>query len=299
MDASATQDLTNDALTDRVRVTQRRGGHRYSFDDVVTAWVAARAVPNARSYLDLGCGLGSVLLMVADRLRDVRALGIEAQAESFALARRNVGQSWLAERVRLSHGDLRDEALCDRARADFAQFATGRELQCAGVVSPVGEHAEAWSGFDLVTGTPPYKKLGSATPSPDPQRAHARIELRGGIEDYLATAARLLAPSGTCVMCMESEGLTRAETGARAAGLEIVARLDVIPIERGKGRLFSVFALRRRQLGAAEPGRLNVSELVLRDAFGARTEAALELRRFFGLEAPTSEPPSPPKVGSV
>jgi hypothetical protein len=98
---------------------------------------------------------------------------------------------------------------------------------------------------------------------------------------------------------MESEGLTRAETGARAAGLEIVARLDVIPIERGKGRLFSVFALRRRQLGAAEPGRLNVSELVLRDAFGARTEAALELRRFFGLEAPTSEPPSPPKVGSV
>ena len=39
-----------------------------------------------------------------------------------------------------------------------------------------------------MTGTPPYKKLGTATPSPDPQRAHARIELRGGIEDYLATA---------------------------------------------------------------------------------------------------------------
>jgi tRNA1Val (adenine37-N6)-methyltransferase len=294
MDASASQDLTSDALTDRVRVTQRRGGHRYSFDDVVTAWVAARAAPNARRYLDLGCGLGSVLLMVADRLRDVRALGIEAQAESFALARHNVGQSWLAERVRLSHGDLRDESLCGRAREDFAAFASGRER--ADVVEPAGECAEAWRGFDLVTGTPPYKKPGTATPSPDPQRAHARIELRGGIEDYLATAAKMLAPEGTCVVCMESEGLKRVETGARDAGLEIVARLDVIPIAGGKGRLFSVFTLRHMQLGADQRGALNVSDLLLRDASGARTEAALELRRFFGLEDPTSEPPSPPKV---
>lgn len=299
MDASANQDLTNDALTDRVRVAQRRGGHRYSFDDVVTAWVAARAVPKARTHLDLGCGLGSVLLMVADRLRDVRALGIEAQVESFALASHNVRQSWLAPRVRLSHGDLRDEALCERARADFARFATDRERGChelQGVVEAAGEQAERWPGFDLVTGTPPYKKPGTATPSPDPQRAHARIELRGGIEDYLATAARMLAPDGTCVVCMESAGLTRVQTGARDAGLEIVERLDVIPIEGGKGRLFSVFTLRCGQLRAAGRGPLNVSDLVLRDASGARTESALELRRFFGLEDPTSEPPSPPKV---
>jgi tRNA1(Val) A37 N6-methylase TrmN6 len=101
MDSIASSELTDDALTDRVRVSQRRGGHRYSFDDVITAWVAVRSAPTARTYLDLGCGLGSVLLMVADRLPEVLALGIEAQSESFALARRNLDASWLAHRARL------------------------------------------------------------------------------------------------------------------------------------------------------------------------------------------------------
>jgi tRNA1(Val) A37 N6-methylase TrmN6 len=368
---------TSDALTSRVRVAQRRGGHRYSFDDVVTAWVAARSAPAARTYLDLGCGLGSVLLMVADRLQHVRALGIEAQAESFALANHNVEQSWLAYRVRLLHGDLRDEALCERTRAEFASFVnvdrgvdaslhtdlrlpeslefarepeslrsaanrmlpsrgdrgedalekraradlaglanTGRgvsasqsvdlsaescgvelgaELRRVDLVaeSPRVEHTPNWRGFDLVTGTPPYKKPGTATPSPDPQRAHARIELRGGAEDYLATASKLLAPDGTCVVCMESAAQARVFDGARAAGLQVVEQLDVIPIagETRKGRLFSVFTLKPGRGAAVSP---RSGALVLRDASGARTDAALELRRFFGLEDPIDEAPSPP-----
>jgi tRNA1Val (adenine37-N6)-methyltransferase len=281
MDGIATQDWTDDALTDRVRVSQRRGGHRYSFDDVITAWVAARAVPDAKSYLDLGCGLGSVLLMVADRLVDTLALGIEAQSESFSLARHNVSHSWLANRVLLQHGDLRDARVCAQAREGFAALLQDR--------------AATWTGFDLITGTPPYKRPGTATPSPDPQRAHARIELRGGVEDYLATAARMLAPHGTFVVCMESPGLARVRAGARAAGLQIVAQLDVIPIAGGKGRLFSVFTLKPIADTRVEPLPLTAAELVLRDASGARTRAAIELRQFFGLEAPLAEFPSPPR----
>ena len=103
----------------------------------------------------------------------------------------------------------------------------------------------------MVTGTPPYKKPGTATPSPDPQRAHARIELRGGVEEYLAAAALVLAPLGTFVVCMESEGRARVERGATAAGLALVERLDVIPIAGRKGRLFSVFTLSRRYTAAS------------------------------------------------
>ncbi|HET6337851.1 MAG TPA: SAM-dependent methyltransferase [Polyangiales bacterium] len=277
MDGTASQAWTDDALTDRVRVSQRRGGHRYSFDDVITAWVAVRAVPEAKTYLDLGCGLGSVLLMVADRLVRTRALGIEAQTESFALARHNVSQSWLADRVLLRHGDLRDDAVCAQARGEFAALNS-----CA----------DDWSGFDLITGTPPYKKPGTATPSPDPQRAHARIELRGGVEEYLAAAGRMLAPDGTFVVCMETPGIDRVRAGARAAGLHIVEQLDVIPIAVGKGRLFSVFALKRSE-SASPP---IAAELLLRDSCGARTAAAIELRRFFGLEPRQTELPSPPRI---
>jgi tRNA1Val (adenine37-N6)-methyltransferase len=268
LDAS---ELTDDALTERVRVLQRRGGHRYSIDDVVTAWVAVAAGADAaETYLDLGCGLGSVLLMVADRLPRLWACGLEAQAQSFALAEHNVQRNALGARVRVLLGDLRAREAIERVRALAAELGGG------------------FRGFDLITGTPPYKPLGSATPSPDPQRAHARVELRGGVEAYLAAAGQLLSPAGTCVVCMESAADARVRAGALAAGLSIQAVLPVIPMAGRKGRLFSVYRLGREPAEA-----LQAAPLVLRDALGARTPAAHALRAFFGLSIDPSEPPSP------
>ena len=60
--------LTDDALTREYRVWQRLGGHRFSSDDMATAWVAYGAAPDARRVLDLGTGLGSVLLQLAWRM---------------------------------------------------------------------------------------------------------------------------------------------------------------------------------------------------------------------------------------
>lgn len=288
----APADLTDDALTDRIRVFQRKTGHRYSVDDVTTAWVALRAAPAARSSLDLGCGIGSVLLMVADRMPSVRVVGVEAQAASFALAERNVERNRLGRRVSVQFGDLRDPALLDRILQ--AEVAFGRE-----------------AGFDLVTGTPPYKPLGTASVSPDPQRAHARIELRGGVEAYLAAAARVLAPEGVFVMCAQDDQAERVASGACAVQLTPVYRIDVIPFLGRKGRLFSVHVFVRSAAAVsstlAQDVRLRLQEsahagatdgdseqLVLRDEVGARTEASRALRAYFGLYMDPSEPPSPP-----
>jgi tRNA1Val (adenine37-N6)-methyltransferase len=283
-------DLTDDALTDRVRVLQRRSGHRYSVDDVATAWLALRALPGARSCLDLGCGIGSVLLMVADRLPKARAVGVEAQAVSYALAERNVEKNRLGRRVSVQYGDLRDPALLDRMLQ--AEAAFGHE-----------------GGFDLVTGTPPYKPLGTASVSPDSQRAHARIELRGGVEAYLTAASRVLAPEGVFVMCAQNEQAARVTKGACAVGLLPIYRVDVIPMSERKGRLFSVYAfvrathpnagasvleqLRAQALDAAAASEAEV--IVLRDENGARTDAAYALRAYFGLSIDPNEPASPPR----
>jgi tRNA1(Val) A37 N6-methylase TrmN6 len=55
--------------------------------------------------------------------------------------------------------------------------------------------------FDLITGTPLYFPPSAALEALDTQRAYARIEYRGGIEAYVATAARVLASGGTIVLC--------------------------------------------------------------------------------------------------
>jgi tRNA1Val (adenine37-N6)-methyltransferase len=85
--------LTDDLLARDVRVFQRSKGHRFSSDDVVTAYVAFGAQPQARRVLDLGCGLGSVLLLLAWKLPSANLCGVEAQAQSFALLERNVARS--------------------------------------------------------------------------------------------------------------------------------------------------------------------------------------------------------------
>ena len=246
-------DLTTDAITASFRLTQRRRGHRFSVDDLATAWQAVLASPAAGSFLDLGCGIGSVLLMVAWRLPHAQGFGIEAQDGSMELARRNVRENGLAERVTLLHGDLRD-------------------------VTRGWPHGPC----TLVTGTPPYLPIGTATASPDPQRAACRIELRGGVEDYLAAAARVLSPDGVVVLCSDGRVPERVVRGAAAAGLAPVRRLDVVP-RAGRSPLFSVWTCARESRGALE----HVA-VIMRDERGERTEASQDMRRAFGLDGPVA-----------
>ena len=174
--------LTDDLLTRDYRVFQRAKGHRFSSDDVATAYVAWHAAKSSRRVIDLGCGLGSVLLHLAWKLPEATLVGVEAQAISFELLRRNVERNLLLDRVTVHHGDLRDEPIL----------------------------AAAGEAFDLVTGTPPYFPPDTAVDAMDEQRAYARIEYRGGVEDYLSAGGRLLAPEGVMVLCGDPLARARA-----------------------------------------------------------------------------------------
>ena len=254
--------LTSDAIAGTMRITQRRHGHRYSLDDVMTAWEAARAAPHARLCLELGSGIGSVLLMLAYKLPEARFVAVEAQRNSFHLLGENVRQNGLASRVEIVHADLRQ----------YVQ-------------------AEALPAFELVTGTPPYVPPGSATPSSDAQKAYARQELRGGVEDYLAAMGRVLASTGVGVVCADARFPERVFAGAARAGLTVVRVREIVPRAGSKGPLFSVFTLVRDD-GTARPLE-RTAPWIARDEQGARTAAYHDVRAFFGMAPPTDEAPSP------
>jgi len=239
--------LTDDLLTRDVRVYQRAKGHRFSSDDVATAYVAFCARPAATRLLDLGCGLGSVLLMLAWKLPEARLAGIEAQAMSFELLQRNVARSGFASRVTIAHGDLRDAEL----------------------LASLGQR------FELITGTPPYFPAEAALDAEDEQRAYARIEYRGGVEAYVAAGAPLLAPGGALVLCGDARVGERTTLAAQVAGLSIRARCDVIA-RAGRPALFSVWTL------CAEPGLCDLTTLTLRGFDGEAGSGARALREFSG-----------------
>jgi len=256
--------LTDDALAGEIRVLQRRDGHRYSLDDTLTAQVAAQTRPDAACALDLGCGIGSVLLMLAHALPDVRLFGLEAQAQSFELAQRNIARNRLAPRVSAEHGDLRDAAKLD------------------GLVERNGGR------FALVTGTPPYLPKEHGTLPPDSQKAHARFELRGGVEAYVAAAVRVLAPGGLFVVCAGARGDERVLSAAHEHGLRVLTKLPVLPSPQ-KAVLFSVWTLAANGTQAFRELR----PFIARDEAGARSQQAFGLRSFFGLPNPIDEGSSP------
>lgn len=252
--------LTSDAIAGSFRITQRKHGHRYSLDDVLTARVAAEARPDARRCLELGAGIGSVLLMLCYKLPHATFLAVEAQRNSFRLLRHNIAHNALSERVMAQHGDLR--------------ALVTPELGC----------------FDLVTGTPPYVLPANATPSRDAQRAFARQEWRGGVEDYVLAASRVLNADGRLVLCADARTPHRVEQAALQTNLVITRRIAVLP-RADRPPLFTVCCLGWRATGTQQADTVEV--FVARDAAGQRTEAHHALREYFGMPRPPHEPGSP------
>ncbi|MCK5797047.1 MAG: methyltransferase domain-containing protein [Deltaproteobacteria bacterium] len=239
------------ALTGSYRLFQKRRGHRYSVDDMLVAHLAATRVGASppEHVLDLGCGLGSVLLITAWAFPDATFIGLERLGEHVAFARRNIDLNGCQHRARVVSGDLRDQALL-----------------------------ETLGTFDLVTGSPPYFDPARGTLCQDPARAAAHFELAGGIEDYAAAASLVLRPRGRFVGCANAEPAGRLENAIDGAGLSMIYTQQVVP-RTGKPPFLTRFVATQKTNAPKEEGPI----LVLRDAEGRRTPEHRKIRAWTGV----------------
>jgi len=208
-------DESLDAISGHFRIFQLRKGHRFSTDDLLTAWYGTSWAPSARSVLDLGSGIGSVGMMAAWRLPGARVVTVEAQEESVRLARKSARYNGLDARFEIRHADFRDpHALAPEER------------------------------FDLVLGSPPYFPVGTGIEGDHPQKIACRFELRGDIRDYATTAAAHLEPGGLFACVFPEEQRQRVEQAAADAALVIVRRRPVV-FREGEPPLVGLFAMVR------------------------------------------------------
>jgi tRNA1(Val) A37 N6-methylase TrmN6 len=245
MNVQENHEITLDTLAGNWRIFQLRHGHRFSTDDVLTAWAAVRAKPDAHRLLDLGAGLGSIGLLALWQLPADRHLTmVEVQAVSHSLAARTVAVNGLAARVTLHLQDLR-----------------------------------RWPGgtFDLVTGSPPYLPLARGVRSAHAQKAAARFELHGDVVDYCAAAARSVADTGIFCFCHAADD-RRPEQAIAAVGLTLVCRQLVYFRAAFPPRLALYTCAWRGP-------RTDAAPLVIRDRQGCWTEAYLAMRAQMGAAA--------------
>jgi len=257
------------SLTGRWKLIQRTDSHRYSTDDVVTAWVAGRVIRSVAaarggkqkadapplSCADIGCGLGSVLLMNAWQFPNaVCCVGAEAQESRHALAKRNIAYnlgvaattarsgapgSSLDQGERGSGGGGGGAAAISSTAKPLVDAIHG-DLRDPSVLSKLRVlNAGGGGGFSLVTGTPPYFDVAAGGRPPHEESARCLFEYRGGVEAYCKSAVALLAPQGYFCVCQTSLQLKRTYAAAHTTGLSVKGRVDVIPVA-GKPPLFFV-----------------------------------------------------------
>lgn len=167
-------------LTGNWRIFQHINKHRYSTDDIVTSWVACHEAKmlgyDSPLMLDMGCGIGSVLLSNAWQLPGAVCVGIEAQHDRYTMAMRSVQYNIGVypdeqTRVRVVNSDLR--------------------VHCAALDCHL-------SGFDVITGTPPYFGVTQGVLPGCRESAGCLFELRGGVEGYCEGMVCIKAYAPSC-----------------------------------------------------------------------------------------------------
>ncbi len=128
---------------------------------------------------DLGCGVGSLLLALAERENQVTLDGVELRPSAAELCKENLQRNHLSGTI-----------------------VTG-EMQNRYPEIP-------WGGYDLVTANPPYFPDGAGKMAKDAARAQARTEGSYTLQAACAVAERLCRNGGKFALCLRPERLAEA-----------------------------------------------------------------------------------------
>lgn len=181
--------ITEDALLGgRVRLRQPARGYRVAIDPVLLA--AALPAGFRGRIADLGCGVGAAALCAATRLPEAHVVGIERDPLLADLARQNVAQNDLNQRVEIVTADIRADA--------FAQ------------------------AFDAVIANPPYLEADRANAQSDARKAAATIEDDAALAAWVEAALARLRPKGTFAMVHRADRLDDLLAALRGRAGEIV-----------------------------------------------------------------------------
>lgn len=151
-------------------------GYRFGTDAMVLA-ASVNAKP-AERVLELGCGVGAVLLAVHARLPEVFLTGIEREADYIELAKRNIVKNAVSRRINVFRGDL----------------------QNAMTIHSLGR-------FDHVIANPPYYEIGKHSGAATDIRRVARQHEPQALAEWLQAANRVLKPKGTVTFIHATERL--------------------------------------------------------------------------------------------
>ena len=237
---------TEDAvLGGRLRLTQKKSGHRVGHDAILLA-AAIAANPGDR-VADLGAGIGAAGLALAVRVAGINVTLVERDAELAAIAAENIARNGLE----------------DRAAAVLLDVTAPSDAFAAAGLGP--------GSFDGVLMNPPFNTQQNV--SPDAGRRTAHVAPDGSLARWIDAASWLLHSAGTLTMIWRADGLAQVLSALEFNFGGIVVR----PVH-GRAGQSAIRVLVKASKGSRAPLTL-LPGLDLNDAAGRPTAQAEDVLR--------------------
>ena len=190
----------------RLKILQKEKGYRFSVDSLLLADFAT--LQRGDQLVDLGAGSGIISLILALRFPETTITEVEIQEDLADMAARSVVLNNMGDRIRVCTGDVKKI----------------RELFTA-------------QSFDVAIFNPPYRRLDSGRINPESEKAIARHEIKGTLEDFLVSARYLLKESGRVYAIYPAKRVVQIISRMRGNGIE-PKRLRVVHSNSMSGGVF-------------------------------------------------------------
>ncbi len=153
----------------KLQMIQKKKGYRFSVDAVLLSQFIK--IYKDEKVIDLGTGCGILPLLLSHTSKARSFIGVEIQKGLADCAKKNVTLNHLENRISIIKQDFRK----------------------LGNIFPPGS-------FDVVLSNPPYRKYRTGRINPFIEKAIARHEMKGTLEDLISVASYLLPPKGRCYL---------------------------------------------------------------------------------------------------
>jgi len=165
----STDETLDTFFNGKLQIIQKKRGYRFSVDAILLSQFVR--IQKDERVIDLGTGCGILPLLLSHTTQAHSFVGIEIQKGLADCAKRNVVSNHFEDRILIIKQDFRGLK---------RTFPSG--------------------SFDVVLSNPPYRKYRAGRINPSMEKAIARHEIKGTLEDLISTASHLLPPKGRFYM---------------------------------------------------------------------------------------------------
>ena len=189
-----------------LQILQKKRGYRFSIDAILLSqFIHLRKKEKA---IDLGTGCGILCLLLSKTTKAHSFMGVEIQKGLADMARKNVLLNRFDDRITVLHQN----------------FKKLKEIFLPG-------------SFDVVFSNPPYRKYLTGRINPSLEKAIARHEIRGTLDDLIQVAAYLLPTRGRCYLIYSASRAIDLLVALRGHNLE-PKKLQLVHPRKGEDATF-------------------------------------------------------------